>query len=124
MIMISKTTTSRRRSKSSLRTKLRMPNKTITKLTPMAKSTYFSTSLNKCSRNSKRRRRKSRSRRTPSLNPNLIRKRTMMYCLLIERTNSSVKTRRISKPETRKMALGETKTCNSKLIAPPKNKVN
>lgn len=122
--MISKTTTSRRRSKSSLKTKPRMLNKTITKLTPTAKSTYFSTSLNRCSRSSKRKRRKLRSRRTLSLSPNLIRKKTMMYCLLIERTNNSVKTRRTSKPEMRRMVLAGTRTCNSKLIAPPRNKVN
>ena len=122
--MISKTTTSRSRSKSSLKTKPRMLNKTITKLTLTAKSTYFSTSLNRCNRSSKRKRKKLRNRRTLNLSPNLIRKRTMTYCLLIERTNNSVKTRRTSRQEMRRMVLMETRTCNSKLIAPPRNRVN
>lgn len=43
ILMISKTTMNRKRSKNNLNLKLRMPNKTSTKLTPVALSIFYST---------------------------------------------------------------------------------
>jgi hypothetical protein len=119
--MISKTRMSKRRSKNSPRMRLRTLNKTITKLMPMAKSTCSLTWLNICSRSSKRKRKRSKSNRILNLNPSLTKRRTMMFCLLIELMSNSVN-KKINRPETKRMVLVVMRIWSLKSIVPLKCK--
>lgn len=119
--MISKTRMSKRRSKNSPRMRLRTLNKTITKLMPMAKSTYSLTWLNRCSRSSKRKRKRSKSNKTLNLNLSLTKRKTMMFCLLIELMSNSVN-KKINRPETKRMVLVVMRIWSLKSIVPLKCK--